>query len=321
MDWTEVSDWLLGHGIRILIIIAIGVAIYFVLKITMRRGIRSGLEKTMKGVPYAEIEKREKTLVWLFLATSKVVIALIALVLILSEVGINVGALLAGFGVAGIAVAFAAQSFVKDMIAGFIIAVENQYNIGDVVTVGGVTGVVEEISIRRTTLRDLDGILHIVPNGEIRVTSNYTKAWSRANLDIGVGYGEDADQVMTIVRETWEELAQDPDWGPSIISKTPTILRVNELGDSAVVIKVVGDTEAMKQWGIMGEFRRRIKKVFDEKGIEIPWPHSKVYFGDSPFKEPEEKAPPPRRKGPRREVKFLPSEEVLPPSEEEVSDS
>ena len=321
MEWTEVSDWLLSHGVRILIIMAIGVAIYFVLKITMRRGIRHGLERTMKGVPQAEIEKRENTLVWLFLTTSKVVIALIALVLILSEVGINVGALLAGFGVAGIAVAFAAQSFVKDIIAGFIIAVENQYNIGDVVTVADVTGVVEEVNIRRTTLRDLDGILHIVPNGEIRVTSNYTKVWSRAKLDIGVAYKEDADHVMAIVKQTWEELAQDLYWGPLIISKTPTILRVNELGDSAVVIRVVGDTEAMKQWGIMGEFRRRIKKVFDEKGIEIPWPHSKVYFGDSPCREQGEKALPPRRKGQRRREKFLPPEELLPPSEEEVEDS
>lgn len=320
MDWAEVNDWLLSHGIRILIIIAIGVAIYIVLKYTMRRGIRRGLERTMKGVPRAEIEKRETTLVWLFLTTSKVVIALIALVLILSEVGINVGALLAGFGVAGIAVAFAAQSFVKDVIAGFIIAVENQYNIGDVVTVADVTGVVEEISIRRTTLRDLDGILHIVPNGEIRVTSNYTKVWSRAKLDIGVAYKEDADHVMAVVKEAWEELAQDPDWGSSIISKTPTILRVNEFGDSAVVIRVVGDTEAMKQWGIMGEFRRRIKKVFDEKGIEIPWPHSKVYFGDSPFKELGEKTIPSRRKPKRQGEKFLPPEEVLPPSDEEVED-
>jgi small-conductance mechanosensitive channel len=321
MDWTEVTDWLLSHGIRILIIVAIAVALYLVLWFTVRRVVRRGLARTMKDMPEAEVTKRENTLTWLFFTTSKVVIVLIALVLILSEVGINVGALLAGLGVAGIAVAFAAQSFIKDVIAGFIIAAENQYNVGDVVTVADVTGVVEDMNVRRTTLRDLDGILHIVPNGEIRVTSNYTKVWSRANLDIGVAYKEDADVVMALVKETWEELAADPEWGPSIISKTPTILRVNELGDSAVVVKVVGDTQAMKQWSIMGEFRRRIKKVFDERGIEIPWPHSKVYFGDSPFKELEEKAPPPRRKGPRRDEKFLPPEELLPPSEEEAEDA
>jgi len=317
MDWNTVSDWLLSHGVRILIILVIAIAIYVIMHHTVRRAVRHSLSITMKGVPQTEIDKREETLTWLFFITSKVVIAVIALVLILSEVGINVGALLAGFGIAGIALAFAAQSFIKDIISGFVVAMENQYNVGDVVSVGGVTGVVEAMNLRRTTLRDLDGILHLVPNGEIRVTSNYTKVWSRANLNIGVAYKEDADEVMSIIKRIWVEMAEDPDWGPSIISKTPSILRLNELGDSAVVIKLVGDTKAMQQWSVMGEFRRRIKRVFDEQGIEIPWPHTKVYFGDIPEHEVLEKSVAGRasRKAPSEKV--LPPKEVLPPSEEE----
>jgi len=320
MDWTTVSDWLLSHGVRIAIIIAIAVVFYVVLYYTVRRVVRQSLSITMKDVPQTEIKKREETLTWLFYTTGKIVIGVIALVLILAEAGINVSALLAGLGVAGLAIAFAAQSFIKDLIAGFIISIENQYNVGDVASVGGVTGIVEAMNLRRTALRDLDGILHIVPNGEITVTSNYTKVWSRANLDIGVAYKEDADKVMSIMKRTWEEMAEDPDWGPSIIAKTPSILRVNELGDSAVVIKLVGDTKAMQQWGIMGEFRRRIKKVFDEQGIEIPWPHRMVYFGDIPKQEVPEKSIPGKVAPQKPSEEFRPPKEILPPSEEEEGD-
>ena len=316
MDWTTVTDWLLSHGVRIAIIIAIALVIYFVMYHTVRRAVRHSLSITMKDLPQTEIDKRQETLTWLFYTTGKIVIGVIALVLILTEVGINVGALLAGLGVAGIAIAFAAQSFIKDIIAGFIISIENQYNVGDVASVGGVTGIVEAMNLRRTTLRDLDGILHIVPNGEIRVTSNYTKVWSRANLDIGVAYKEDADKVMSIMKRTWEEMAEDPDWGPSIISKAPSILRVNEFGDSAVVIKVVGDTKAMQQWGVMGEFRRRIKKVFDEQGIEIPWPHRMVYFGDIPKQEVPEKSIHGKVAPQKPSEEFRPPKEIIPPSEE-----
>jgi len=287
MDWSSVTDWLVDHGIRIAIVIAVAVIFYIIMRNTIRRATKAMLAQTMKDMPQEEKQKREDTLTWLFYTTCKVTITIVALFVILAEVGINIGALLAGFGVIGIAVAFAAQSFIKDLIAGFVIAIENQFNIGDVVDVGGKTGVVEAMNIRRTTLRDLDGVHHVVPNGEIRITSNYTKVWARAHLNIGIAYKEDADQVMAVLRRTWEEMAAEPAWGPSIISKTPSILRLNEFGDSAVVIKLVGDTRAMHQWNVMAEFRRRIKRLFDEKGIEIPWPHTKVYFGEEP--KPEEK--------------------------------
>ena len=289
MDWTPVTDWLLQHGIRILIILVLALIVYFLIRRIVPRTVKPMLVKTMKGLPEVSIEKRATTLTRVFIATGGVVIIVIATFLILTEVGINITALIAGFGIAGIAVGFGAQHLVKDLIAGFFILIENQYNVGDVIRVAGVAGGVEAVNLRRTMLRDLDGTLHVVPNGEIRVTSNFTKMWSRAHLNISVAYKEDLDQVMAIIRTTWEEIANDPDWGEFLISKTPWLLRVDEFGDSGIVIKVVGETQPIKQWDVMGELRRRIKKTFDEQGIEIPWPHTKVYFGNSPEQAETEK--------------------------------
>jgi small conductance mechanosensitive channel len=282
IDWTPVIDWLLQHGTRILIILALCVTVYFVLKKIIPGTIGRTLSKTMEGQPEVEINKRKATLTRLFMGMIDVVIIVMSVFLVLTELGINIAALIAGFGIAGIAIGFGAQSLIKDLIAGFLIMIENQYNVGDVIKVAGASGVVEAVNLRRTLLRDLDGTLHIVPNGEIKVTGNFTKIWSRAHLNISVAYKEDLDQVMSIIRKTWEELAEDPDWAPSLISKTPWLLRVNAFEDSGIIIKVVGETQPIKQWAVMGEFRRRIKKVFDEQGIEIPWPHTKVYFGNSP---------------------------------------
>ncbi len=289
MDWTPVTDWLLQHGIRILIILVLALIVYFLIRRIVPRTVKPMLVKTMKGLPEVSIEKRATTLTRVFIATGGVVIIVIATFLILTEVGINITALIAGFGIAGIAVGFGAQHLVKDLIAGFFILIENQYNVGDVIRVAGVAGGVEAVNLRRTMLRDLDGILHVVPNGEISVASNFTKMWSRAHLNISVAYKEDLDQVMAIIRTTWEEIANDPDWGEFLISKTPWLLRVDAFGDSGIVIKVVGETQPIKQWDVMGELRRRIKKVFDEQGIEIPWPHTKVYFGNSPEQTVTEK--------------------------------
>jgi len=234
----------------------------------------------MCGYPEVEVEKRRAMLNRLIISLGFFVVVVISAILILAELGIDIAALLVGFGVVGIAVGFGAQSLVKDLIAGFIILFENQYNVGDVVRIADIAGGVEGFSIRRTLLRDLDGTLHFVPNGEIRVTSNLTKMWSRAHLNISVAYKEDVDRVMSVIRRTWEEMAEAPDWKPLLISKTPWLLRVDAFGDSGVVIKVVGETQPIKQWDVMGELRRRIKRKFDEQGIEIPWPHTKVYFGD-----------------------------------------
>jgi small conductance mechanosensitive channel len=169
---------------------------------------------------------------------------------------------------------------IKDLINGLFILLEDQYGIGDVVKVSGIAGMVEEVNLRRTVLRDLDGVVHSIPNSEISIASNLTKEYSRVNMNISVGYGEDLDRVMKITNQVCQRMAEEPDWKKKII-KTPQVLRVDALGESGIEIKILGDTRPSMQWEVMGELRRRIKKEFDREGIEIPWPHMKVYFGNN----------------------------------------
>ncbi len=212
------------------------------------------------------------TLASVFTAGGRVIIVVVTLLTLMPLAGISIGPLLAGVGILGLAVGFGAQSLVKDVISGLFILLDNQYSKGDVVTVGGISGLVEDVGIRRTVLRDLDGIVHYIPNGEIAVASNLTQEYSRVNLTVGVSYSEDLDNVMRVIDRVGEEMAADPQWAPSIISP-PKSLRVDNLGDSGIDIKVVGDTKPIKQWEVMGELRKRIKKAFDDEGIEIPYPH------------------------------------------------
>ena len=280
---ATVRSWLIAHGIPITIIAVPAYAAYRVIRATLPRIIGRFIALRGKRRETKErIIKRTQTLSAVLTATIGVIIAIAAAFMILSEIGINITPLLAGAGIAGIAIGFGAQSMVRDLISGFFIIIENQYDVGDVVKVNNqIAGGVEGLNLRRTLLRDLDGIQHVIPNGEIRMASNLTKMWSRVHLDIGVAYKEDLDRVMAVIKRTWEELAEDPDWGPFLISKTPWLLRVNEFGDSGIIIKVVGETEPGQHWNMMGELRRRIKKVFDQEGIEIPWPHVKLYMGES----------------------------------------
>lgn len=277
------GNWFLTHGIPILIIAVPAYIAYRIIRVVLPRIIEHFIHIRGRGRAYKErLAKRSKTLGTVLTATIGVIIAIVASFMVLSEIGINITPLLAGAGIVGVAVGFGAQGMIRDMIAGFFIIIEGQYDVGDVIKVNNnIAGGVEGLNLRRTMLRDLDGILHIIPNGEIKMASNLTKKWSRVHLNISVAYKEDLDRVMAIIKKVWEETAEDPDWGPFLISKTPWLLRVNEFGDSGIVIKAVGETKPGKHWDTMGELRRRIKRVFDEEGIEIPWPHVKLYMGDT----------------------------------------
>jgi small-conductance mechanosensitive channel len=309
MDWTPVIDWLASHGVRILIILIISAALGFALHRLVPRAIRLRLKKRMEAQP-DEAEKRAKTLERVLWVTGLAIIIVAAVFMILSEIGIDITALIAGFGIAGIAIGFGAQYLIRDLIAGFFVLVENQYRVGDVVRVADTTGIVEEINLRRTVLRDLDGIVHTVPNGEIRVASNYTKEWSRVNLNVPVAYGEDLDHVIQVINRVGNEMVEEPYWNEAIL-KAPQVLRVDAFEDSGIAIKILGDTKPLRQWEAMGELRKRIKKAFDEEGIEIPWPHTKVYFGSTTpgfaAGTPPSQAPPP-------------ATEILPPPSEEADD-
>jgi len=280
---NTVGGWLLSHGVPILIITLVSWFIYKILGVIMPILVRRYVTaKGKKRRSEAYITQRSKSLGKVVTQGLGIFIIIIAFFMILSELGLDITPLLASAGVAGIAIGFAAQNSIRDLIGGFVIMLEDHYNIGDVVSIADITGEVTELGLRRTVLRDLKGILHVVPNGEIKVASNYTRSISRVFFEVGVAYKEDLDRVMDVIRRVWEEMAEHPDWSPQFISKTPWLLRVEEFGDSGIVIRAVGDTKPMKQWGIMGELRRRIKRTFDEESIEIPWPHVKLYMGDKP---------------------------------------
>jgi len=213
--------------------------------------------------------------------------------MILSEVGVPIAPVLAGFGIVGIAIGFGAQYLIRDLISGTFILMENQYRVGDVARVADVTGTVEEVGLRKTVLRDLDGIVHHVPNGEIRVASNFTRHFARANLDVSVAYDTDLDQAIGVINRVGNELAEDEEWR-QMIRTPPQAVRVNKLGDSGIDIKIVGEVKPMQQWAVMGQLRLRLKKAFDAEGIEIPWPHTKVFFGNPPPGSGSKEEPPPQ---------------------------
>jgi small-conductance mechanosensitive channel len=274
-------EWLKLHGIRIAIILAVGAVVYGILQYVIPRLIRHAVENQLRTKPKVEMKKRTRTLSRVIVNTLVFFIVVVVLFTIFAEIGVNIAPALASLGIVGLAVGFGAQSMVKDFINGLFILLENQYGIGDVVKIAGIAGKVEEVNLRRTVLRDLDGVVHYIPNGEITTASNYTKEFSRVNLDISVGYNEKLDRVIKVINRVCTNMAKSKEWNAKII-KTPQVLRVDSLSDSGIEIKILGETVPLAQWEIMGELRKRIKAEFDKEGIEIPWPHMKVYFGNSP---------------------------------------
>ena len=222
---------------------------------------------------------RAKTLRNVSESALKVAVVTVGGLLFLSNLGLNVTALLAGAGVAGLAVSFAAQNLIRDFIHGFFILLEDQYGVGDIVKVGDLAGVVEKFNLRLTVLRDLEGKAHFIPNSQIQQVTVFTQEWSRAVVDVGVAYKEDVDRVLAIFRDEAERFFQDPEWQAKL-TNPPEVLGVENLADSAVVIRTLFGTKPAQQWAVAREFRRRIKKRLDQEGVEIPFPHRTLYFGE-----------------------------------------
>ncbi|NOQ17939.1 MAG: mechanosensitive ion channel [Dehalococcoidales bacterium] len=280
-----VEVWFLEHGVYVLAVASIAYLFYRLARAFIPRVADRWVKGVGKGRHAREERiKRSHTLGNFLTGSATAVIVLVAVLMILSKVGINITPLLAAAGVVGIAIGFGAQSLIRDMLRGSLILMQNQYNKGDVVRIAGITGLVEDVNIMRTVMRDLDGIVHSIPNGEISTASNYTKEWSRVNIDIPVAYGEDLDHVTEVINRVGAELAEDDTFGP-MITAAPKVLRVNKFGDSGIDLKVLGETKPLMQWEVTGELRKRVKKAFDREGIEIPWPHVKLYFGNSPMGE------------------------------------
>ncbi len=225
-------------------------------------------------------EKRVKTLIGLLKTICLTLVWVVAVVMSLDQIGLDITPILASAGIAGLAVGFGAQNLVRDVINGFFMILENQVRVGDVAIVNGTGGLVEAISFRTITLRDQSGTVHIFPNGTVTTLANMTKDWSAYVLDIGVAYKEDTDRVSTVMREVAKELQEDSEIGPNILEPIE-ILGVDKFGESEVVIKARLKTIPIQQWMVGREYRRRLKKAFDEKGIEIPFPHRTLYMGEA----------------------------------------
>lgn len=273
--WAVIGPWLLAHGIKILFIVIVGYILNRLAKKLIRRVVMMSLVSDKNLSKMAE-KKREDTLIRIFTWVSTILIGIIAVLMVLQEIGVPVAPLIASAGIAGIAIGFGGQYFIRDIIAGFFIILENQYRIGDVVNFDGTGGLVEDISLRMTTLRDLDGTVHHIPHGEIKKVANLTKYFARVNLNIGVGYTTDLDKLIALVNRIGNEMAADNQYKDAIL-KAPQFVMITDFADSAMIIKIVGDTVPLKQWEITGELRKRLKIAFDKEGIEIPFPQMVVH--------------------------------------------
>lgn len=270
--------WVLDSGIKIAVVVILSLIGYIIMRRIVPRFVKRTMVLRMKDKPDYAVAKRSKTISYVITGTLGALIGIVVLFTILGQVGVNIGPALASLGILGLAVSFGAQSLIKDYINGVFILFEDQYGIGDVVRTAGVSGLVEEVNLRHTVLRDLDGIVHFIPNSEISIASNFSKEYSRVNMNVSVGYGEDLDRVIEAINGLCRQMFEEAYWKEKII-KVPQVLRVDALGNSGIDIKILGDTLPLAQWEVMGELRRRIKNEFDRQGIEIPWPHTKVYFG------------------------------------------
>lgn len=282
--WDPIITWLVEHGIRIILILVISIIAWFVLKKLLPPIIRRSVVHYGKGESKSGKDNRTRTLVRVYIGAGQILIFMIALFMVLSEIGVSIGPVLAGFGVAGIAVGFGAQYLIRDLIAGSFIIMENQYRIGDLIKIGDIFGAVEEVNLRKTVVRDWDGMVHHIPNGAIAIATNATRHYSNIFLDVPVAYGTDLDHAIEVINRVCMELAQDDAWKDRI-TEGPQVLRVNNFGNSGIDIKITGKVKPHDKWAVTGELRLRLKKTFDNEGIEIPWPHTKVYFGNLPSQQ------------------------------------
>lgn len=276
IKWSEnITPWLLSHGVKIIIILVGSYLFSKIINKVVEKAVKAAIVSSRVVSKIAE-KKREDTLIRIFSGVIKITIFSIAALMILSELGLMIGPVLVGAGIVGIAFGLGGQYLIRDIIAGLFIIIENQYRVGDVVNFDGTGGLVEDLSLRMTTLRDLDGTVHHVPHGEIKKVSNLSKYFSRINLNIGVAYNSNLEQVISVVNQTGSELAEDPLWKEFIL-KAPQFIRVDDFTDSAIIIKIIGETQPIKQWDVSGEFRKRIKLAFDREGIEIPFPQLVIH--------------------------------------------
>ena len=276
LSFINVAKW--NHEFIVLLrIVLIAVAGWIGMRLTHRL-IPLLRQRITRGMDDPEQVKRAETLGRVFRYIASVIIVVIAVVLILSELGIAVAPILGAAGVIGLAVGFGAQSLVKDYFAGFFILLENQIRQGDVVDIAGKAGLVEEVTLRYVRLRDYEGNVHIVSNGLITTVTNMSRGFAQAVMDIGVAYRENTDDVVGVMRAVGAEMRADPVFGPRILDDLE-IAGVDKWADSAVSLRCRVKVKPLEQWGVRREYLRRLKLAFDARGIEIPFPHLTIYAG------------------------------------------
>ncbi|MFC2006683.1 mechanosensitive ion channel family protein [Chloroflexota bacterium] len=274
---------IIAHGLRILIMLVVAYFLVFAIRRTVPKVMSTKIPSVHKEEKPDELAIRSKTLSKIIIQVTSVLIWVFTGVMVVGELGVQIAPLLAGIGVASLALGFAAQNIIRDYLYGFFIIMEDWYRVGEVAIISGTGGLVENITLRRTVLRDLDGTIHIFPNSTVEKASNMTREWSRINLNVSVAYKENLDHVFGVINKVCQDFKNDPTWGDAMLN-VPHVERVDKLADDGIEIKILGDTKPIRQWGLMGELRKRLKDRFDQEGIEIPWPHRMVYFGNSPEK-------------------------------------
>jgi small conductance mechanosensitive channel len=271
---SKTGSLIILRAIAILITIGVSMAI-----IETSEFLKEYLLKEKKGKEKKERTQKRKTLVPIMNTALKIAAGFIGSIVILGQLGVNTTPILAGAGIVGLAIGFGAQTLVKDLINGLFILFEESIRVGDYADVGKNEGIVEAVGLRTIRLRDVSGNFHVVPNSSIDTVTNMSKEFSRTVIDVGVAYKEDVDEVMDILREIGEGMRNDPEYGKKILEPIE-IFGLQKFDDSAIIVRARMTTKPLKQWGLKREFNRRVKKVFDERGIEIPFPHRTIYMGE-----------------------------------------
>ncbi len=278
---AQVYTWA-GHLIRIVAILVVAWISVSIIRRWLPH-LRERIVKHMvdqRGGTDVELEKRAATIGGIIRKTLAVLIWIMAIIMALKEAGFDIAPILAGAGIVGLAVGFGAQNLVHDVISGMFMLLENQIRVNDVAILNGTGGLVEAINLRTTVLRGLDGTVHVFRNGGISSLANMTHGYSYYLFDIGVAYKEDTDHVVQIVKGVAEEFMQEEPYKNMVLAPLE-VLGVDKFADSAVIIKARFKTAPIQQWAVGREMNRRIKKKFDELGIEIPFPHTSIYFGEA----------------------------------------
>ncbi len=302
-DWTgndgfaTAAAWFLDRPIRIALILVVAwimarVAKRAIVRFTKRIAAAPGssrLQKLREKGPgralideaaRSRAEARAETLGHVLRSVAVASIWGFTALIILGEIGVNLGPLIAGAGIGGVALGFGAQSIVKDFLSGLFMLVEDHYGVGDWVDLGYASGTVEEVSLRSTTIRDIKGTVWHVPNGEIARVGNYSQLWSKAVVDVEVSYGTDARLAMGIMQKVADDLWNDPEWGGDELSEAPTVFGIQSLGASGIGLRLAVKTEPSLQWSVEREIRLRVKEAFDAAGIEIPFPQQTTWLRD-----------------------------------------